>query len=154
MLGGERTKLAFRAAQKGVTGEGSMMAVINKWRRTLEAELIAKYGEISAYQDARIIAACHWDLCRKRRNELARAAATAAERIVHDEQAAANCEKRDRCLEQAGLRGPVNGKANGDPDADAWANLHANGTVDLIVDEQAADATDEAPAAANSTTGT
>jgi hypothetical protein len=110
MKGGERRKLAFRAAARGVKGEGSMIAVVNKWRRTLEAELIAKYGTISSYQDARIIAACHWDLCRKRRNELARAATTNAERLLHDEQAAADCERRDHALQQAGLATP-NGKA-------------------------------------------
>ena len=115
--GGEKSQLTFRAATKG---EGSMIGLVNKWRRTLDAELIAKFGQISAYQDARLIAACHWDLCRKRRCNLARAAKTEMERIEHDEMAAANCDKRDKCLAEAGL-----GKPGKPVESDPFAALDA-----------------------------
>jgi hypothetical protein len=102
LVHGERSKLSFRKAKDSDT---YMTGRINEWRRDLEAKILEKFGEISLYQEAKIVTALQWEAARRRRNQLCNEATTKAEEAQHEEAAGVNCERRDRALELAGLAG-------------------------------------------------
>jgi hypothetical protein len=134
LRGGERSRLPLRKAGRG---EGHLIGEINRWRRDQEAELVAKAGPISGMQEARLVSACQWELCRRRRNRLAAAAKTDAERANHEEAAAANSERRDKCLELAGLA-KVGDHGRG---GNAWAAANGSALPATLLSEIDADTT-------------
>jgi hypothetical protein len=106
-------------------GDEYLFGKVNKWRRKCEAELVAKFGELSSIQEAKIVSACDWEISRQKHHQLARAA-TGAERSKEMDAKALCGERRDKCLEQAGLPTP-----NGNGRHSSANGHHGHNSIDL-----------------------